>query len=287
MKLERIASTFTSPVIPSQAELWDESKKISGLPIIDEGKLQRIVPAPKGIYGYNTAYFLETFLSENPRWQEEMTLWDGVTLIGAPQWHDVVIDEVNPDRDLIEKTSRKKVQDVFIFLGSGVQMNTLYRAIGTQYHKSKENYPLAIVGGNSCFFNTDEVTDTGCFYTHRQIASRRHEFRHAATENVLDNLTGLDSTFALDVTTCEALAGPDELFWRRATISRVKANFDILRQDNFFEWLHKEEEKIGFKGNFFQSPVVQSFYLDYVYSVANFTGWFSKAVELRKAAKIK
>lgn len=287
MNADRTSSTFTSPTIPTSAEVWLVSEELSSLPILDEEKMQRLISARPGTYGYHTAFFLETFLAENPRWSEEMTLWDGITFIGSPQWHDHVIYEIQPDRDLIEKTSKKKILGVFIFLGSGVQMNTLYRAIGTQYQKTKENYPLAIVGGNSCFINIDNTTYEGGLYTHQQIASYRHEFRHATTENVLDRLTGIHSTFSMDTTGCEALAGPDELFWRRAPITRVKANFDGLDNNNFFEWLQREEKSIGFNENFFKSPVVQSFYLDYVYSRGDFAEWFNKAIEIRQAAKIK
>ncbi len=286
MALERRSSTFTSPAEFSTWEICNISEKLAQMPSVDEKKFQRLKPAAKGTYGYNTALFLETYLAENSL-EKQTTTWNGVTLVGNVAYHDIVIDEITEDRDRIEQAAKLKVKDVFIFLGSGLPMNTLYRAIGASYEQSPNLYPRAIAGGNSSFLNIDEYRATGCFYSIYQVGSRRHEFRHAAIDSVLDRKTGFMNTSRINRTVHEALGGPDEFFWKRTPTSRIRANFDGLPGNNFFKWLADEEDKIGYTGGFFESPIVKSFYLDLVYTHGGFEDWFNFAVELGKKEKLK
>lgn len=284
MKGEILSSNLTLPRLTTD-EIEEHYAKLARMPILHERKLQRLKPADKGTYAFHTAYFLETFLATH-KLEEQMTTWDGITLIGNANYHDVVIDEIRGDKRAIEETAKRKVKNVTIFLGNGVQMNTLFRSIGAQYMQIPESYPLAIAGPSCCFLNIDEYKNTGNFYTSRQVGSRRHEFRHAAVDSVLDNITNYPNSSRISITVHEALGGPDEEYWRRRDTPRIKANFEGLTDNNFYRWLHAEESKIGFNGNYFDSPIVQSFYIDYVNKQGDFSHWFNYAVQLGKQAKL-
>lgn len=255
---------------------------LDGLIDAEEASLQRMKPAKPQFYARNMRSFLREFLHRNPL-ETQMTPWDGIYLIGRSEWHPYVMEEIMPDRWLIETTSKMKVENIFIFLGSGMEMNLSYRSIGGGVIPENGKYELAIAGAKSCFLNIDEGETGSNFYLQQNVNSRRHEFRHVAIDSVLDRKTGVPNTSRINRTVHEALGGPDELAWRMMRTKDVQVDFSGLQGNNFYQWLHDEEARLGCGDQiFFESPVVKKFYLDYVYPKGDFKHWFNLAVKLGK-----
>ncbi len=269
---------------PTSDEIDGAYQLAASTPFVDERKLQLMKPASPLSYAEHSQYFWQTFLDKNPL-EKQMTHWDGITIVGRREWHDFLMEEIRPDREQIEEVAKKKVTDILIIMGSGVEMNTLYRAIGGGFDKKGGSYPRAIAGGNSCFYNMDEYEKLQCFDTSAQVHSRRHEFRHVAVDAVLDDITSYTNTSRIDRIVHEALGGPSEMAWRSVLAPDVPVDFSQLHSHNLFQWIADEERRLKCESDFFESPVVKKFYLDYVYKQGGFEDWFKYAVELGKKAK--
>jgi len=251
---------------------------VGELPKLTERRLQRLQPTQKDVYKSGIDRFLDLFLAMHDIEQQVMD-WDGIYIFGEARWHLHILQELKSERDWIEKVSGIKVRNIILFAGLGSIMNGIYRQIGSYFKKpGMEEYPLAIAGCRSCFFN---ISDDMSFYNASLRASRKHEFRHTAIAMVLQKITGDIYLTDKNKVIHEACGGPGEAEWRRRGIERIRADVELLDKTHlFWSWLDQQQKKYGCDQPFFDNPIVKSFYLDYVFAKGDDEFWFKQALAL-------
>ena len=253
--------------------LWD-------LPELSEKRLQRLVPRIPQYYKGHQNFFLREFLPRK-NFDVDLTMWDGVTLLGCPEIHQEVIEQLRPTRQVIEDISGRKVQDLALFFGNGFETNLLYRSIGDSMAGP---FLLAIADARSCFYNIDDYLEYGIAHSPEQVLSRQHEFAHTAINVALEDLTGDIYVTDHNKIIHEALGGPSRESWENMNIPRLCADIDQLdiATGNFWGWYGAQTAKYGTQNiDFFANPVAQSFYLDYVYAEGrDINYWYNEAIKL-------
>lgn len=270
--------TFSVPGGLTDREATNFLVAASSLPEIAEAKNQGILPRNDAHYATHMDVFLELFVGSHPL-SEDATNYDGVYLVGEPNWHEHIIHEIKESRELIEGFFGVHLSPLFIFIGNGTECNNLFRSIGNGYlSQANEAYPLSIAGGDCCFYNLDDVGDN--FYEADRVRARVHEFTHAGVNNAIKQVTGVPNATDSNKVIHEACGGPERIRWLRAEIPRVHADFTSIEQLGFWDWYEDQCGQHGCDEPFFDNPVAQSFYLDYVNSKGNREFWFQKALNL-------
>ena len=263
------------PYAPSKLNLLLEK-----LPKLEEQRLHRFIQRKSGHYEIHIDFFLQEFLSRHKS-VKEMTDWHDIYIFGYKELHEGLINKLDSDRNIIEAVSDSKIDDIILFLGTGSESNVLYRSIGDGLGYQ---YPLAIAGTNSCFYNIDRYLDTGNADDQEMVLAQRHEFRHTAIAVVLANKTNDLYLTDYNMIIHEALGGPDYESWIQRPIPRIQADVCELelQRGDFWDWYSTQTRKFGVNDvSFFSNPVAQSFYLDYVYAEGrDFEYWFNEALKL-------